>query len=113
MGDILSEEVGFCAIQQEGQGNDDWEWIKCCITYQVFISDHYPLTCTPFIRVQVGIADYLLKSIIELSPRYIEEPRKFVLLHGNFSIFSANDLHITAPFIVTAFFVLMWFYFCL
>ena len=35
------------------------------------------------------------------------------LRHGNFSIFFANDLHITAPFIITALFALMEFYFYL
>ena len=77
MDDILSEEMGFCAIQLKGQGNDDWEGVKRYIAYQLVISDYYPLTCTPFIRVQVGIVNYLLKSIIEFPPRYTEEPRKF------------------------------------
>ena len=113
MDDILSKEVGFCAIQVERQGNDNWERVKRCITCQLLISDYYPLTCTPFIRVQVGIADYLLKSIIELPPRYTEEPRKFALRHGNFSISFADDLHIAAPFIITALFALMEFYFYL
>ena len=100
MDDILSEEMGFCAIQLKGQGNDDWEGVKRYIAYQLVISDYYPLTCTPFIRVQVGIVNYLLKSIIEFPPRYTEEPRKFALSHGNFSISFADYLHIAAPFII-------------
>ena len=44
MDDILSEEMGFCAIQLEGQGDDDWEGVKPYIAYQLVISDHYPFT---------------------------------------------------------------------
>ena len=113
MDDILSEEMGFCAIQLKGQGNDDWEGVKRYIAYQLVISDYYPLTCTPFIRVQVGIVNYLLKSIIEFPPRYTEEPRKFSLRHGNLAISFADYLHIAAPFIITALFVLNGFYFYL
>lgn len=94
MDDILSEEMGFCAIQLEGQGDDDWEGVKPYIAYQLVISDHYPFTCTPFVRLQVGIVDYLLKSIVELPPRYSEKSCKFALRHGYFSISFAEDLHI-------------------
>ena len=102
MDDILSEEMGFCAIQLKGQGNDDWEGVKRYIAYQLVISDYYPLTCTPFIRVQVGIVNYLLKSIIEFPPRYTEEPRKFSLRHGNLAFTLVDNLHITPPIKVTA-----------
>ena len=113
MDDILSEEMGFCAIQLKGQGNDDWEGVKRYIAYQLVISDYYPLTCTPFIRVQVGIVNYLLKSIIEFPPRYTEEPRKFALCHGNFSVSLADYMHIAAPFKAAALLVLIRFYICL
>ena len=113
MDDILSEEIGFCAIQLEGQGNDDWEGVKRYIAYQLVISDHYHLTCTPFFRWQVGIVDYLLKSIVELPPRYSEKPCKFALRHGYFSISFAEDSHIATPLIVTTLFVLNGFYFYL
>jgi hypothetical protein len=73
MDDILSEEMGFCAIQLEGQGDDDWEGVKPYIAYQLVISDHYPFTCTPFVRLQVGIVDYLLKSIVVFIT--IEQPK--------------------------------------
>ena len=92
---------------------DDWERVKGDITCQLFISAYYPLTCTPFIRVQVGIVDYILKPAIELPPCYPEEPRKFALCHGNFSVSLADYMHIAAPFKAAALLVLIRFYICL
>ena len=71
--------MGFCVIQMKGQGNDDWERVKWCITCQFIASDHYTLTCTPFIRVQVGIVDYCFKPTIKLFPCY---PRRTLQVHS-------------------------------
>ena len=54
MADILSEQVSFHAVQQKGEGDDCRERIKRCITCQFIISDYCLLTCTHFIKVQVG-----------------------------------------------------------
>lgn len=57
---IPFKQVGFRAVQQKGQGYDCRERIKWRITYNLFPSYSFPLTCTHFFRVQVGILLYCL-----------------------------------------------------
>ena len=70
MADILSEQVSFHAVQQKGEGDDCRERIKRCITCQFIISDHCLLTCTHFIKVQVGRFLYHLNSAALFLVRY-------------------------------------------
>lgn len=93
--------MGSCAILLERQGNNDWEWIKRCITCQLLISDCYPLNCTPFFRMQVGGFYYRLQPVVEFPPCYPEELHKFTLCHGYLSVSFANDLHFAAPIKIT------------
>lgn len=49
--------------------------------------------------------------MIEFSPSYPEEPRKFSLRHGNLAFSLADNLHIPAPIKVTAMIVRVGHYF--
>ena len=101
MADIISKQISLYAVQQKGQGDDDWKWIERCIAFERSIDNDFFLVSNSFFGMQVGRFHNCLKPMVEFPPCYPEEPHKFTLCHGYLSVSFANDLHFAAPIKIT------------